>query len=1136
MDYRILGPLDVRDGGRPVALGGDKQRALLAILLLHRNEVVSADRLIDELWGESPPASALRTLQAYVSRLRKALGANGVVPVPSDRNAAAGPGNGALMTRGHGYLLDVAAGELDLDRFRDLVERGRDALAAGRPEDAARVLRQGLGLWRGPPLPDFAYEPFAQAAIAQLEELQLGALEERVEADLALGRNRELVGELADLVERHPLRERLRGQLMLALYRSGRQAEALESYQKFRHTLSDQLGLDPGPGLQQLELAILNRDPSLQPQRGDGAPARHTVPSPSPPHQIVHRRRRGLAVGGLALAALVLAGVVVAASLGGGAAPSVIAADSVGAISPGGGVIGPVVRVGSSPSSVAAGDGAVWVANYNDGTVSRISPATHTVLQTIQVGGGPGGLVVGAGAVWVADSLSGTVSRIDPKVNRAVGQPIPVGNGPSGVAVGDGSVWVTNTSDGTLSRIDPATDAVKTIALGGGATGVTAGPGAVWVSDEPDGRVLRVDPHSGHVTATINVGTGPTAIAVGFGSVWVANSLDGNVSRINAHTNEVAATIPAGNTPNAIAVGAGGVWIADEFGHTVKEINPATGTVARTIAVGNSPRGLAIAGRLVWVAAQNSGASHRGGTLTVLQNQQFGSSDPVNTAGTLASILTLYMTNDGLTAFKRVSGNDGVQVVPDLANTIPTPTDGGRTYTFQLRPGVRYSNGQPVRAEDFRHALERSFVVGRLWSSYYQEIVGGSACVPHPKQCDLSRGIVTDNATGTVEFHLVAADPEFPDKLAVYIAFAVPHGTPNHDIGTHPLPATGPYEIAGDTRRQVTLVRNPYFHEWSHAAQPDGYPDRILWRIGAGTEAAVTAVEHGRADYTLDPPPTDRLNELQTHFAIQLHAAPIDVTLLMGLNTRAAPFNDLRVRQALNYAVDRARVAELLGQDSRPTCQTLPPYIPGHQPYCPYTLDPSAGVWSRPDLPKAQALIAASRTRGTPITIWIPPTSAFGDFTPAGRYLRSQLDRLGYPTQIKTFDAKHAAWFARVADSRTKAQAFLGPFAANYPAASEFLGPQSQSCNSFEPNSTSNPNWSEFCDPQFDATVRTALAAEAAGSPSAGLWADADRQYTDQAPVVSLAVPYELDFVSHRVGNYQFNPQVGVLIDQLSVR
>jgi DNA-binding SARP family transcriptional activator len=240
MDYRILGSLEVCDGDRSVALGGDKQRALLAILLLHANEAVSADRLIDDLWGEGPPPTALKTLQAYVSRLRKTLGDNG--------EPSSGSSHGVLVTRGHGYVLRIEPGELDVDRFRGLVEKGRRALAAGEPDQAAKILRQGLALWRGPPLEDFTYEAFAQAPIAHLEELRLGALEERVEADLALGRHDQLVGELAALVERNPLRERVRGQLMLALYRCGRQAEALAVYQEFRQGLSEQLGLDRARG------------------------------------------------------------------------------------------------------------------------------------------------------------------------------------------------------------------------------------------------------------------------------------------------------------------------------------------------------------------------------------------------------------------------------------------------------------------------------------------------------------------------------------------------------------------------------------------------------------------------------------------------------------------------------------------------------------------------------------------------------------------------------------------------------------------------------------------------------------------------------------------------------------------------
>ena len=1130
MDYRILGPLEVCDGDRTVELGGDKQRALLAVLLLHTGEVVSADRLIDDLWGERPPPAALKALQAHVSRLRKALDTNAALEAGRDLSAVAS--KAVLVTRGHGYLLRVEPGELDLDCFREVVEEGRQALAAGDPREAARVLRLGLALWRGPPLADFTYEAFAQAAIAQLEELHLEAVEERVEADLALGRHDQLVGELTAVVERNPLRERLRAQLMLALYRCGRQAEALEVYQEFRRGLSEQLGLEPGPSLQQLELAILNSDPALDLADARRAPDDLSPGRPAGRRATLERRRVGLAVGGLLVIALAVAGVVVAT--GGGAAPvSVIAADSVGAISPARGAISAVVPVGSSPSRMAAGEGAVWVTNYNDNTVSRIDPATHAVVQTIAVGSTPSGIAVGAGAVWVANNFGGTVSRIDPAVDRVV-QTIPVGNGPSGVAVGDRSVWVTNSSDGTLSRIDAVSGEVgETIVLGGGATDVAAGLGAVWVSDEAGGRVLRVDPTTNQVSATVNVGAGPTAVTVGDGSVWVANSLDGTVSRIDPQTNHVAATIPVGNGPSAIAAGAGAVWVANEFGSSVARVDPATDT-ARRITVGNRPEGVAVAAGLVWVGAQPAATSHRGGTLTFLQNASFGSTDPASSALSLASLLTLYMANDGLTAYKRVGGSDGAQLVPDLATSVPAPTDGGRTYTFQLRRGIRYSNGQPVRPEDFRRAIKRDFKLRQpLANRYYTNVVGGAACVARPARCDLSRGIVTDDAANTVTFHLVSPDPEFPDRLAVWAAVAVPAGTPNHDVGTHPLPASGPYAIAGDTPREVTLMRNPYFHEWSHAAQPDGYPDRIVWRTGASTEAAVTAVERDGADYTLDPPPPNRLNELRTRFASQLKINPNDATIYLVLNTRVAPFNDLRVREALNYAIDRAEMARLLGQDSHPTCQFLPPYISGYRRYCPYTLNPNAAqTWTAPDLATAERLIAASGTRGTRITIWSAP-QYLTDFTTAGRHLVSLLDRLGYRARVKAFAANDPAFY-RCGDPRTRCQLAFSSWAPNYPAASEFIQFLAGCQNFAVPN---NSNWSEFCGPQLDADIRAAVAAEAINSPTAShFWAQADRQVTDQALFVPLVTPSIIDFVSHRVGDYQYNPQLGVLIDQLWVR
>jgi YVTN family beta-propeller protein len=906
MDYRILGPLEVSNGGRPLGLGGEKQRALLAILLLHRNEVVASDRLIDGLWDGAPPSSALGALQAYVSRLRRSLNLDGATASGGEGDGASGSSNGVLLTRGHGYLLRVAEGELDVDRFAALVERGREALAAGAPGEAADVLREALALWRGPALADFAYAGFAQSAIAQLEEQQLEAVEERVEADLALGRDRELVAELRALVALHPLRERLRGQLMRALYRSGRQAEALEVYQDFRRALSEQLGLEPSPGLQQLELAILTRDVSLDPPVGGGLLGRPLPAFSAAVRARVPRGWLGLALLGLGLAALVVAGVVITS--GGGGKRPVSAGDSVVVISPSGGVSGAVVPVGSSPSDLAAGAGAVWVSEYNASAVLRIDPETRAV-QTIPAGSTPSGIAVGAGDVWVANNFAGTVSRIDPAVDRVV-QTVPVGNGPSGVAVGDGSVWVTNSSDGTLSRINAITGAVRaTVALGGGATDVAVGLGGVWVSDSTNGRVVRVDPRGDQVVGSIDVGTGPGAIAVGDGSVWVANSLDGIVTRVDPQTNQVAASIPVGNGPSAIAVGSGGLWVANEFSGSLSRIDSATNTVTRAIALAGRPAALALAGGVLWAGTRAAGRVHQGGTLTVMSNGGFGSPDPASPNALIPSFLTLSMTNDGLTAYRRVGGSDGVQLVPDLAISLPAPTDGGTTYTFQLRRGVRYSNGEPLRPEDFRRAFERLFALeGGVNSPGDLGIEGGAACLAHHGRCDLSQGIVTDDRANTMTVHLVAPDPEFLDKLTCTCAVAVPATTPMTDLGTRPLPATGPYEIASYTPREVRLVRNPYFHEWSHAAQPDGYPDQIVWRIGASVESAVTAVEQGRADYTLDPPPADRLNELETRFASQLNVNPNDVTVGWTMNTRVAPLNDLSVRRALNYAVDRGKI------------------------------------------------------------------------------------------------------------------------------------------------------------------------------------------------------------------------------------
>ena len=273
MEFRILGPVEALDEGRPVPLPAGKPLKLLRILLLNRNRVVSAETLVDELWGDEPSESATKALQGYVSQLRKAIGA--------DR----------LVTKPPGYSLRVEEGELDLDRFEQLAREGRERLAVGDVKAASRELGSALALWRGP--------------APGLEERRLAALEDRIDADLALGRHAELVAELETLVAQHPLRERLRGQLMLALYRSRRQADALEEYRQTRETLVDELGIEPGEELQELQRAILRHEPELEARRARPAAAADATPP---------RRRSGWAIAAVAAVA-VLVGVVLALTL-----------------------------------------------------------------------------------------------------------------------------------------------------------------------------------------------------------------------------------------------------------------------------------------------------------------------------------------------------------------------------------------------------------------------------------------------------------------------------------------------------------------------------------------------------------------------------------------------------------------------------------------------------------------------------------------------------------------------------------------------------------------------------------------------------------------------------------------------------
>jgi YVTN family beta-propeller protein len=1105
--FRLLGPLDVSDGDRPVRLGEGGQRKVLVLLLLHRNEPVASDRLIDALWGDAPPPTAAKVLQNQVGQLRRAL---------DDR------GGERLQTRGHGYALRVEDGELDLDSFERLVREGGAALAQQRPAEAAACLREALALWRGPPLADVAYEPFAQGEIARLEERRSAALELRIDADLALGRHAGVVGELEVLIAQQPLRERLRAQLMVALYRCGRQADALEAYQRARRVLLDELGVEPGPALQEVQAAILRQDPEL-------APAAGAWPRPTRPPG---RRIALLGLGGV----LLLAAAVAAVLLAGGRDNSVpvrLGANAVAAIDLGRGGVTGGVDVGLSPSHLAADRRTLWVTNADGHSISRIDAVGRAVRQTItEVGSGPAGLAVSRGAVWVANSLDGTVSRIDASTNEVV-QRVRVGTNPTGVAAGAGAVWVANSGEHTISRIDPRSGQATKVDVNVEPTELAVGSGAVWISSAKTRTVTQLDPRSQRVVEVVDVGGGPSGIAVGHSAVWVANSLDGTVSRIDPATAVTTALVPVGNGPNAIAVAPNGVWVSEQFGGSVHRIDPHTNRVVQRIPVGNRPTGLALAGQALWVGVRTSSAAHRGGTLRVLGAQSVDSIDPALAYST-GSMASVTLTGDGLVTLQHAAGLDGTQLVPDLAVTLPKPRDGGRTYRFVLRPGIRYSNGALVQARDVRSSFERLWKLPRfrdlasVGPDFFAGIVGAAQCTKAPRRCDLSRGIVTEPGnTSVVTFHLIRPDPEFLYKLSLNFAHVLPAGTTARAADLQPVPATGPYMVASYRRKhQLVLTRNPRFREWSQAAQPDGYPDRIELRLDLPPSRQVDWVEHGRADamggwFGFVPP--NRVRELLTQHAARKHVDPLPGTVAVFLNTRVSPFNDKRVRRAVNYAIDRRAVVRALGGPTQgaPTCQILPPNFPGYARYCPY---------DAPDLPTARRLISASGTRGMRVTVWSNESMA-----PGARPVVALLHRLGYHAALRVIP-DDAGYFQQIYDSRTRAQAGMFAWVADYPAPSVFLD-KLLSCTAFTPASPNSLNAAEFCSPGIDARMRAAARTQTENPELANRqWAAIERALVDAAPWLPLFNPRSLELLSRRVGGRQYNPLRGTLIDQLWVR
>lgn len=779
------------------------------------------------------------------------------------------------------------------------------------------------------------------------------------------------------------------------------------------------------------------------------------------------------------------------------------------------------VSLGSPPAAIALGFGSAWAADPSDGIVERIDLAQHTVADRIPVGGTPGVIAVGGGSVWTASVPGDSVVRIDPDTGTVTQRVGLGGSRLSTLAFGRASLWVADVTDESLLEIDPASGVLRrTVTLSFHPTALAVTNHAIWVADYDAATVSEVDTR-GNVLATTRVGTGPTALAISHGNLWVANALDSTVSRVDVETGRVTATIPIASRPISIIADGRWVWVATQYPGSVYRIDPRGGVVRSTTPVGGSPTAVAASGSQLWLGIQSL-AEHRGGTVTLVHTRRI-TLDPA-LQGDLLPLVSDGLTRDGLLTYDHAQGPAGTQLVPDLAVGIPVPTNGGTIYTFRLRPGIRYSDGRLVHAADFRRAIERAFRLGAVVSDAFVKVAGATACTQ--LRCDLLSGIVTDEAARTVTFHLRAPDPDLLSNLTLAAASAVPPGTPWHRADAEPIPGTGPYMVVEANARRIVWTRNRFFHEWSHAAQPDGNPDRIVLRFGLQPEQEVREVEAGRADAILDNIPAGVLKSVRTRYASQMHSYVIPTTDFFQFNTTRPPFDDVRVRRALNLAIDRRAIVRLYGGSSlaTPTCQVLPPGVVGYRRYCPYTDGVNAaGVWRGPDLTRARRLVDASGTRGQAVTVWgwtdDPTISA-----DVIRYVAKVLRELGYQAHVHL--VTHATLQHPAPSVFGRIQLIAGGWGDT---------PYGYVATWFACNGSYTHAW--FCDPRIDRMNARARSLQATDPrTAAALWSAIDRDLVNRAAWLPMINERGIDFLSDRVTNYQSHPYGGLLADQLWVR
>ncbi len=1009
MEFRLLGPLEVSDHGRALELGGRKRRALLALLLLHVNEVVSSDRLIEELWGEEPPQAAATALHGHVSRLRKLL-------------AGEGSSEQLLVTRPPGYMLQLEPEQLDLQRFERLRAEARAARSNSDLAGASTALQAALSLWRGPALGDLAYERFAQTEVNRLEELRLATIEERIDADLALGRHGDLISELELLVSEHPLREGFRAQLMLALYRSGRQAEALQVYQQARAALVGELGIEPGQPLRELQQAILRQDESLD------------APREPPPSESATGRKQGSSRSRLALP------IAAACAIGGAVAlglllPRVFEESKAHAKYRSGTVLVDLKtrkQIGFVPPSqldfsgfpVYSG-GHFWLMNLTTSTFVEVDPKTGKVLHQFPLPSGARDtpFAVSGHTLWISagDDLVKVDTTLGQEIDRLHLDKIVGTKGPAeGVADGGGLVWVgRDVGLGQVAAIDPHTRKLR-YRFNGVVhhTNLAYGSGTIWAADDAGVDVINLSADTVTKVRDIETvdpfygpGSGGNSVTAGGGFGWATDSARGVVYRIDRNGRNVAYHIGLG--ANGASFSDGVLWARSEDEGTVVAIDAVTGR--KTFYRFGHPVGAEVVGGGILLAAlgvgrttEDSIAALNGNVIRLLSKQgALGQGNEPALNWDFAADQIEFATCAKLLNFPDKPAPEGSHLRPEVAAGMPTVSRGGRTYTFRVRRGYAFSppSGQPVTAKTFRYSIERAlspklgFGPGAFWVTDIQ----GEQAFRNGKAEHIS-GLRA--AGDRLSITLTKPSPGFPYELADPAFCPVPIGTPfvpggaNRraiDTGDYSMPSAGPYYVAAwRNDKYVILKRNPNYHgPRPHAS------DAIVLREGLDATVALDRIRHGGwdgivssghtgaelADPLLDPTGPVAARYGKTSSSHDQYVAPtLPHVGFLILNAVRGPFTDRTVRRAAALALDRAEIARVWG-NMVPADQLLPPVAAGFQERNLYPLD-------TPDLRAAAALMHGRRL--DVVMGVFPDTLAIQQ----GRLVRAELGPIGLRVKL----------------------------------------------------------------------------------------------------------------------------------------